>query len=112
MTSRTYVVNEMQLEEGFRKTVWAWGTVGVGGPGFEEVAFTEQDGYTPADVGENAPTKFIRHLFSCTVYDDELAVQMSSELDEQIEQHARRARENKPDAKPDAKPEPDPKVVV
>lgn len=47
--------------------VWVWGRVGAG-PGFDEVAFTEADGFTPASPDEMP--RIIGHLFTVRALTD------------------------------------------
>jgi hypothetical protein len=53
----------MSAQIGSRQ-VWAWGLVGAG-PYFEEVNFTDRDGFTPADL-DQLPV-LSEHLFTVPV---------------------------------------------
>jgi hypothetical protein len=48
------------------KTIWAWGRVSTEGAGFEEVFFTEDDGYTPV-AAMDRPPRLTTHLFTVRV---------------------------------------------
>lgn len=58
---RTFVVMEARFGS---RTLWAWGEVGDG-PGFEDVTYTEPDGFTLADV--DSPPALGAHLFTVAV---------------------------------------------
>jgi len=58
---RTYVVMEARVGS---RNVWVWGLV-TKGPGFDEVYYTEADGFTPAEITEVPRTA--RHLFTVEV---------------------------------------------
>ena len=60
---RTYVVMKARIGGSH---YWTWGLVTTG-PGFDEVFYTETDGYTPANIDE-APSN-LEHLFTVVVND-------------------------------------------
>jgi hypothetical protein len=62
----SWVVMEARAE-GSMRPVWMWGLV-RGGPGFEDVFFTEPDGVTPADI--EAPPHALRTLFVAPLWAD------------------------------------------
>jgi hypothetical protein len=58
---RTYVVFEARIGS---QVVWGWGEVSAAGPGFENISYTEADGFSPADI--TAAPEFTKFLFTVT----------------------------------------------
>jgi len=55
---RQWVVIEARVAQ---RVLWAWNLLGAG-PGFDEVAYTAADGYTPVDAPDE-PVQLGRVLF-------------------------------------------------
>lgn len=64
----TWVVMEVVMGS---EKVWAWGKASADGPGFDEIYYTERDGFTAAEVA-GVPA-LGAHLFTVTVEKEEVA---------------------------------------